>query len=78
MFLMKYFISLPNLVFSSENAQVFCYAAVLSVKILFSLITIINSVNHVCGAGYHTTLMHVKCTVCRKMPIANSNNHSWI
>ena len=27
-FLMKYFISLPNLVFSSQNAQLFRYAAV--------------------------------------------------
>ena len=25
---MKYFISLPNLVLSSQNAQLFCYAAV--------------------------------------------------
>ena len=29
MFLMKYFKSLPNLVFSPQNAQLFCYAAVL-------------------------------------------------
>ena len=29
MFLMKYCISLPNLVFSSQNAQLFCSAAVM-------------------------------------------------
>ena len=29
MFLMKYFKSLPNLVFSPQNAQLFCYAPVL-------------------------------------------------
>ena len=29
MFLMKYSIGLPNLFFSSQNAQLFCYAAVL-------------------------------------------------
>ena len=40
MFLMTYFISLPNLVLSSQNTQLFCYAAVLYYRKVFTIIAV--------------------------------------